>query len=254
MEHSFQGHVAFVTGGGSGLGFAVARELVARGAHVVIASRNRERLESAVEGLAQDGGRATAVQLDVRSWEDVGQAVDSARQFTGRVDLVVNAAAGNFRTPAECLSPGGWRAVNAIVLDGTWNVLQHTARAAIREGHPLAAVNIASQGGVYGSPTTHHSAAAKAGVVNLTRSLAAAWGPHRIRINCLSPGVIAETPGQVALFPDGNTDEATREIPLGRLGARRDVALAAAFLLSSDAAYITGTNLFIDGGRRLPHL
>jgi NAD(P)-dependent dehydrogenase (short-subunit alcohol dehydrogenase family) len=240
------GRVALVTGGGTGLGRAIALELSRRGAAVAVLGRRREPLDETVSLLP---GPGFATQCDVREPDAVAAAFDEIEEALGPVTTLVNNAAGNFVVQAEELSPNGWRAVVGIVLDGTFYCSRELGRRAIARRQSGEIVNVVATYAWTGGPGTVHSAAAKAGVVALTRTLAVEWAPHRIRVNALAPGPI-DTPGAAGqLWADPAVREAlVAKVPLRRFGTPDEIAAACAFLLSEDAAYITGEVLVADGG------
>ncbi|MDI3316938.1 MAG: SDR family oxidoreductase [Bacillota bacterium] len=253
MAGIFQGKAALVTGGGTGLGYAMSRMLLEEGARVVIASRNRERLDGAAAELRRTtGGEALAMPLDVRDAEAVERVVEAAVERFGRLDFLVNNAAGNFVVRAEELSPRGWDAVVGIVLDGSFYCSRAFGRHAIRRGGGGAILNVVASYAWTGGPGTVHSAAAKAGVLAMTRTLAVEWAPFGIRVNAIAPGPVPTEGAASHLFP-GESDLRALEaqVPLGRLGTPEDVARAARFLLSEEASWITGEVLTVDGGQWL---
>lgn len=245
-EGSLEGRVALVTGGGSGLGRAMALELGRLGASVAVLGRRRHMLEETVAELA-DG---VAVPADVREPNAVAEAFDVAEAELGPITTLVNNAAGNFHVQAEELSPNGWRAVVGIVLDGTFHCSRELARRVVaRGGDNAQIVNIVASYAWTGGPGTVHSAAAKAGVVNLTRTLAVEWAPHGIRVNAISPGPVDTAETRERLWPTEEIREhILRRIPLARFGTEAEVANACAYLVSDYAAYVTGDVLTIDGG------
>lgn len=249
---SFAGRVALVTGGGSGIGLALAQALALHGASVAVLGRRHEVLDKACRAIEARGGNTVAVTGDVRDRAAVDAAVDRTERDLGPVDVLVNAAAGNFRVRPEVMSPNAWDAVVGIVLHGSWNVTQAVGRRAIEAGHSASILNIGTVGALRGGPETAHSASAKAGVLAMTKSLAQAWGPHGIRLNVVTPGITEDTPGAQILWRDIHArDRVIGEIPLGRAAAREDVANAGVFLLSEYARHVTGANLVVDGGRSL---
>lgn len=248
----FAGRVALVTGGGSGIGLALAQALAGLGAAVAVMGRREDVVDRARASVAGSGGEAIALAGDVRDREVVETAVQRTERDLGPVDVVVNAAAGNFRVRPEAMSPNAWDAVVGIVLHGTWNVTQAVGRRAIAGGRGASVLNIGTVGALRGGPETAHSASAKAGVLAMTKSLARAWGPHGIRLNVVTPGITEGTPGAEILWRDAAAREAVvEEIPLGRAATLEDVTNAGVFLLSDRAAHVTGVNLVVDGGRSL---
>jgi NAD(P)-dependent dehydrogenase (short-subunit alcohol dehydrogenase family) len=239
--------VVLVTGGGTGLGRAMAIELGRLGAKVAVLGRRREPLDGTVALLA---GEAVAVQADVRDPEALANAFDAAEEALGPLTTLVNNAAGNILVRAEELSPNGWRAVVGIVLDGTFFSSRELGRrVAERGGANAQIVNLVASYAWTGGPGTVHSAAAKAGVVNLTRTLAVEWARHGIRVNSIAPGPIDTEETRTRLWPTEEMREyVLRRIPLGRFGREEEVANACAYLVSDFAGYVTGDVLTLDGG------
>ena len=252
-EGFLEGRVAVVTGGGTGIGFVVSRELARHGADVVVASRNPEHHAQIVREVEALGRRALALQADVRDPEQTKRVAERALERFGRIDILVNNAAGNFLCPAEKLTPNGWRAVVEIVLNGTF-FMSRAVLPAMRAQGGGSIVNIGANYAWLAAPHVAHSGAAKAGVLNLTRTLAVEWAPYNVRVNAVTPGPIDDTEGVRRLMGDPATKRAVLEtILLKRLGRREEVAWAVLFLVSPAAAYITGHNLVVDGGMWFNH-
>jgi len=251
-EGTFDGKVAIVTGGGSGLGRAMAVELARLGSAVVVAGRREEPLAETASLIEERGGQAHSQPTDVREPEAVDALVAVAVERFGRVDVLVNNAAGNFVVKAEELSPNGWRAVVGIVLDGTFLCSRAAGRRMIEQGEGGAILRVIASYAWTGGPGTIHSAAAKAGVQALMKTLAVEWAEHRIRANCICPGPTDTEGAGQALWPtEEDRARVAATVPLGRLATPEEVAVWAAALCSPYAAYITGETLAIDGGHWL---
>jgi 2,4-dienoyl-CoA reductase [(3E)-enoyl-CoA-producing], peroxisomal len=242
-------HVAFVTGGGTGITGGVARALAEAGAGVALVSRKLEHLEPAAQAINENGRRALAIVADVRSPEEVEQAVATTVEHFGKLDIVINGAAGNFLCTAEELSPNGFGTVVDIDLKGTFNVCR-AAFAQLKE-HRGQILNISATLHYLGTPMQLHVSAAKAGVDALTRNLAVEWGRYGIRVNAIAPGPIEDTEGMKRLVPEPIKERLRKNIPLGRFGRIADVEKAALFLCSDAASFINGTVLVVDGGQWL---
>jgi NAD(P)-dependent dehydrogenase (short-subunit alcohol dehydrogenase family) len=248
---TFQGEVAVVTGGGTGLGLEISRGLAALGASVVIVSRDAAHHAPLLDEARANGWKCEARVLDVREPADVRACADAIAAAQGKIDILVNNAAGNFVCPAERLSANAWRAVLGIVLDGTWYCSQHFGRHMIRQkrGQMLNVVATYAWTGMAG---VVHSASAKAGVLALTKSLAAEWARHGVRANAIAPGPFHSQGAQQNLWPNAEAEKAIREqIPLQRFGTAEEVAAQCLHLLSPASAYITGECLVVDGGATL---
>jgi NAD(P)-dependent dehydrogenase (short-subunit alcohol dehydrogenase family) len=249
---SLQDRVAIITGGGTGIGLAIAREYARLGARLVLASRNPDHLNPAAAELRSKGARVLAVPTDVREPEQVEQLCEQTVQEFGGVDILVNNAAGNFLCPAEKLSVNGWNAVIDIVLNGTFYCSRAAGRRMIESGRGGNILNIVAAYAWTGGPGTIHSACAKAGVVCMTRTLAVEWARFRIRVNAIAPGPV-ETEGAASrLWATPEVRASMLEgVPLRRIGTPEEIAQASAYLVSDYASFITGEVLVMDGGQWL---
>lgn len=243
------GRVAFVTGGGTGITGGVARALADAGASVALISRKMEHLEPAAAKINEAGGKALALTADVRNPEDIQKAVDATISHFGKIDVVVNGAAGNFLCNAEDLSPNGFGTVVDIDLKGTFNVCRAAFAELKKNGGQI--LNISATLHYLGTPMQLHVSAAKAGVDALTRNLAVEWGRHGIRVNAIAPGPIEDTEGMKRLVPEPIKQKLRERVPLRRFGLIADIENAAVFLCSDAASYINGAVLVVDGGHWL---
>jgi peroxisomal 2,4-dienoyl-CoA reductase len=242
------GQVALVTGGGTGIGAGIARALAAHGADIVLASRRRSHLEPMVGELQALGSEVLIQKLDIRDREGCEAVVAETLARFGRLDILVNNAAGNFLTRSAELSEKGWRAVVDIVLTGTFNMSQ-AVYPVMRDAGGGSIVNITTTYVDTGAPYMAHSGAAKAGVMNLTRTLAVEWGADGVRANAVAPGLVEETEGARRLAESiGLVDDYLAQVPLGTLARAEDVAAAVLFLCSPAASHITGVEITVDGG------
>jgi len=249
VEGVLNGHVAFVTGGGTGITGGVARALAEAGASVALISRKAEHLEPAATAINKNGGKAFAIAADVREPEAVEKAVAATIEQFGKIDIVVNGAAGNFLCKAEDLSPNGFGTVVDIDLKGTFNVCRATFEQLKQtQGQVL---NISATLHYLGTPMQLHVSAAKAGVDALTRNLAVEWGRYGIRVNGIAPGPIEDTEGMKRLVPEPIKERLKKNIPLGRFGRIADIETAAVFLCSEAASFINGVTIVVDGGQWL---
>jgi len=248
-EGILKGRVAFVTGGGTGITGGVARALAEAGAAVALVSRKMEHLEPAAQAINDNGGKAIAVAADVRQPEEVEKAVAQTIEQLGKIDIVVNGAAGNFLCAAEELSPNGFGTVVDIDLKGTFNVCRATF-AQLKEHHGQI-LNISATLHYLGTPMQLHVSAAKAGVDALTRNLAVEWGRHGIRVNAIAPGPIEDTEGMKRLVPEPVKQRLLKGVPIGRFGRIADIEKAAVFICSDGASFINGVVLVVDGGHWL---
>jgi NAD(P)-dependent dehydrogenase (short-subunit alcohol dehydrogenase family) len=246
---TFDDQVVIVTGGGTGLGKAIAVEFARLGAAVAILSRDEAHRAAGVAAVEAAGAKAFATACDIRDPEQVADAFDAVTSEFHRPDVLINNAAGNFPVPAEDLSPNGWRAVTSIVLDGTFICSREFARRNMAAGTPGSIINIGASYAWTGGPGFAHSSAAKAGVKNLTETLAVEWAPYGIRVNYLVPGLMPHE-DEAAHITEGVPGRGQAEdarVPAMRTGRPRELAWAATYLASPYAVYITGATLAVDG-------
>jgi NAD(P)-dependent dehydrogenase (short-subunit alcohol dehydrogenase family) len=245
--------VVIVTGGSSGMGKAMAKKFAAEGAFVTITGRNLENLEATKKEIETFDGQVLCVQMDVRDPELVQQMVDKTKAAFGKIDHLVNNAAGNFVAPAEKLSLNAWNSVINIVLNGTWYCTQAVGKEWIETGHKGSIINILATYAWTAGAGVIHSASAKAGVMAMTRTLAVEWGTqYGIRVNAIAPGPIENTGGMDKLvMSEKHYNAMMRSIPLRRLGRPDEIADLAYFLFSDSAAYINGDVITMDGGQWL---
>ena len=248
----FAGRPVLITGGGTGMGRAFALALAERGAPVAVCGRRAEPIEETAELCRALGVGALASQVDVRDPDRVQAWVDEAAAALGPPRMLINNAAGNFLANAIDLSPNGWRAVIDIVLNGTFYCSTAVARSMRDAGVGGSMLNIIASYAWTGNPMTAHSAAAKAGVWNLARSLAVEWAPLGIRVNCIAPGPLDSEGAAERLFPTPEIREKMlADIPSRRFTTLDDVVASALFLLSDAAGNITGETIAVDGGQSL---
>ena len=240
--------VAIITGGGTGIGRAIALEFARAGANSTIASRNLGNLEKVAEEVKSMGKRCLAIATDIRIPEQVDKMVQQTVNEFGRVDIMVNNAGASFMCPVDDLSPNGWDAIVNINLKGTFLCSKAAGKVMIQQKAGKI-INITSVAGIDGSPLMAHYGAAKAGVVDFTKSLAIEWAKHNITVNAIAPGLIGTegVKAQMELDPDG-VKEILERVPLGRYGQPEEIAYAAIFLASEASSFITGETLVVRGG------
>ncbi len=248
-DNILEGKVAFVTGGGTGITGGVARAFAEHGAKLAITSRKVENLEPMKKTIEENGGECFAVSADVRDFSAVENAIAATVAQYGKIDIVVNGAAGNFLCAADQLSANGFGTVVDIDTKGTFNV----CRAAFEELKKSKGqiLNISATLHYLATPMQIHVSAAKAGVDAITRNLSVEWGRHGIRVNGIAPGPIEDTEGMKRLLPEALKEKITKKIPVGRFGRIKDIENAALFLTSDAANYINGVTLVVDGGQWL---
>ena len=260
----FDGRVALITGGGSGIGRGIADTLAALGAHVVLASRKQERVDAAAAEIRAAGGKASGIAVDVREQERVQQMVAATAKEFGHIDLLVNNAAGNFYAPSESLSANAWKSVFEIDLSGTFFCSQ-AVLPVMRSNGGGSIVNISMTLHYRGWPLMAHATAAKAGIDALTRTLALEWAKDGVRVNAVAPGPIPTAGVRKAFTPPPSAEGvpdvfameramesyAQKAIPLRRWGSPADIGGMVAFLASPAGSWITGAIMVVDGGEWL---
>ena len=245
---TFDGVSVLVTGGGTGLGKAIAAEFARLGGALVIASRKDEHLAAGREAMELLGADVLTVQCDIRQPDEIAAAFDAAESAVGLPGVLVNNAAANFPVPAEDMSPNAWRTVVDITLNGTFLCAREFARRHLAATSPGSIVNVGASYAWTGGPGFAHSAAAKAGVKNLTESLAVEWGPYGIQVNALVPGLFPHE--DMTADIRGNLDRTSDQDacqPAMRVGRRQELGWAATFLASPYGRFISGHTLVVDG-------
>jgi len=245
---TFDGVCVVVTGGGTGLGKAIAAEFARLGASIVIASRKEEHLDAGRHAIEAIGAPVLSVRCDIRDADSVAAMFDAATEQFGMPGVLVNNAAANFPVPAEDMSPNAWRTVIDITLNGTFICAREFGRRHLEAGTPGSIVNIGATFAWTGGPGFAHSSAAKAGVVNLTETLAVEWGPYGIQVNCLVPGLMPheDMTDDIRGSLDRTHDKDVCQ-PALRVGQRQELGWAATFLASPYGRFISGHTLVVDG-------
>lgn len=244
-----EGKRIVVTGGGSGLGLSMSRAFARHGARVAIVGRSEARLREGAAEIDPTGARVLAHSADVRDPDAVEAAVAAIDASWGGIDVLVNNAAGNFLAPTEDLSPGGFDAVVRIVLHGTFHMTNAVGRRMIESGAGGQVLNILTTYAWTGSAFVVPSAAAKAGVLAMTRSLAVEWAAYGIRLNAIAPGTFPTEGARSRLMPTPELEQdAMERIPLRRFGDHEELARLALFMVSDAATYLNGECVTIDGG------
>ncbi|TWS24495.1 SDR family oxidoreductase [Tsukamurella sputi] len=241
-----RGKVALVTGGGTGLGRAIALDLARGGADVVVAGRRPEPLAQTVRDIEALGARAVAVEVDIREEEQVADMVTRALAVFGRIDILVNNAGGQFAAPAEDISVKGWRAVHRLAVEGSWSVTSAVANRAMipQRSGVVFFMGFSPRRGI---ASVVHAASARAALENLASGLSMEWSRYGIRTLCIAPGTI-ETPGMVENYTEEARAGWAAAVPMGRLGVAEDVSQVVSFLSTAAASYITGATITVDGG------
>lgn len=245
--------VAFVTGGGTGIGKEIARVLGRHGARIAIASRRREVCEAAADELRAEGIEVHVDSFDVRKPDEVERVTRGILERFGRLDVLVNNAAGNFPAPISKISYNGFKSVVDIDLLGTYNCSKAAFELAMRE-HGGNIVNIAAAFELRGVSMQAHVAAAKSGVLSLTRTCAVEWGPQRVRVNGVNPGATGNTEGMKRFADAVHQGEPRATNPLGVMSHGQDIALVVLFLISPSARHVTGQVISVDGGSSVDEL
>ncbi len=243
------GKAALVTGGGSGIGAGIAKLFAHHGAKVALLGRTVQKLDAVAAEIKAAGGIASVHPTDVRDYPALEKSMNDAAAAFGRLDIVVNSAAGNFLSPAASLSANGFRAVIDIDLCGTFNACRAAFTHLAKQGGVIVSIT-ATQADVP-TPLQVHAGAAKAGIAKLTRDLALEWGRSGIRVVAVAPGPVEGTEGMSRLAPGNSADALKKRVPLGRYATIEEIAASVLFLVSPAAAYVTGSTLLVDGGTSL---
>lgn len=246
----FKGKKALITGGGTGIGLRIARELAVLGAEVVIASRKLENLEKGLSAITKDGGKAIALECNIRKEDSIAACVEETLKKCGTIDFLINNAGGQFPSPAEAINTKGWNAVIETNLSGTFHMSRHVFNAVMQKNGGSIVNIIADMWN--GFPMMSHTGAARAGVDNLTKTLAVEWGRKGVRVNAVAPGLIHSS-GLDSYAPEFKQYilNAGKNNQASRMGTEEEVAAAVVYLLSPAAVYITGETLKVDAGQSL---
>jgi NAD(P)-dependent dehydrogenase (short-subunit alcohol dehydrogenase family) len=245
---TFDGVSVLVTGGGTGLGKAIAAEFARLGASIVIASRKEEHLAAGRKAMEELGAPVEVLPCDIRQPDEITAAFDAAEDAFGLPGVLVNNAAANFPVPAEDMSPNAWRTVVDITLNGSFYCAREFARRHLAAGTPGSIINVGASYAWTGGPGFAHSAAAKAGIKNLTESLSVEWGPYGIQVNALVPGLFPHEDMTADIRSNlDRTDDKGPCQPAMRVGRRQELGWAATFLASPYARFISGHTLVVDG-------
>lgn len=248
----FEGKSVLVTGGATGMGLAMTHAFAAHGANVTICSRKEENLKAAADSVRAQYRKDVRYRVcDVREPDQVQAVMDDVERAHGNLDVLVNNAAGNFLVPFDQMSKNAWNSVINIVLNGTFNVSKAAFPLLSKKGGSVT--NMVATYAWMAAPFVSHSGAAKAGVLNLTRSLSIEWASHQVRVNALAPGTVItkNASGNLGFADDESQTRLLETIPLRRFGTSDEMALAALWLSSPAASYVTGECLVVDGGQWL---
>ena len=245
-----------VTGGGTGLGKSMALRFAELGAGLVITSRRKEVIEKTAEELREHGGKVLAIACDVRDPDQVNDMVSQTVNEFGKIDILLNNAAGNFISRTKDLSPNGFNAIASIVFHGTFYITNAVGKRWLELGHKGSIVSILATWVWTGSPFVVPSAMSKSGINAMTKSLAVEWGPHGIRLNSIAPGPFPTEGAWARLMPqtgdkksDISEDAERSNVPLGRVGKMDELGNLATFLMADGCEYLTGQTIAIDGAQ-----